>query len=163
MSTLGKRLREARENKGLMQHQLAKLIGAKSAGVISNWENGLNKPDVDKIALLCKVLEVSPSFLLDISQDDAFICSPAEQNFIECVRSLDCYGKRAVELILMNECERVSAINNEDRPYRIVARGDAGQAQQLSQAENLASLEMLFNEQFGEDSDGADKEKSDQK
>ena len=54
MSTLGKRLREARENKGLMQHQLAKLIGAKSAGVISNWENGLNKPDV----AICKLEQV---------------------------------------------------------------------------------------------------------
>ena len=163
MSTLGKRLREARENKGLMQHQLAKLIGAKSAGVISNWENGLNKPDVDKIVLLCKVLEVSPSFLLDISQNDAFICSPAEKNFIECFRSLDIYGKRAVELILTNECERVSSMNSEDQPYRIVARGDASQAEQLSEEQNLAGLELLFNEQFGDNSNGADKEKSDQK
>ena len=47
MATLGKRIREARENKGLLQTQLAKMIGARSAGVISNWETDLHKPDID--------------------------------------------------------------------------------------------------------------------
>ena len=53
MATLGKRIREARENKGLLLTQLAKMIGARSAGVISNWENDLNKPDIDKIIAVC--------------------------------------------------------------------------------------------------------------
>ena len=58
MATLGKRIREARENKGLLQTQLAKMIGARSAGVISNWENDLTKPDIDKIIAMCKAIDV---------------------------------------------------------------------------------------------------------
>ena len=79
MATLGKRIREARENKGLLQTQLAKMIGARSAGVISNWENDLNKPDIDKIIAMCKAMDVSISVLVGYSAEDEFVCSPSEQ------------------------------------------------------------------------------------
>lgn len=52
MSTLGERIRFAREQKGLLQSELAKLINVKSSGVISNWEKDLNKPDAEKIVRL---------------------------------------------------------------------------------------------------------------
>ena len=65
MSTLGERIRFAREQKGLLQSDLAKLINVKSSGVISNWEKDLNKPDAEKIVRLCSVLNISASYLLD--------------------------------------------------------------------------------------------------
>lgn len=65
MSTMGERIRTAREKKGIFQSQLATLIGVKSAGVISNWEKDLNKPDAEKIVRLCQALDVSASYLLD--------------------------------------------------------------------------------------------------
>lgn len=65
MSTLGERIKYARESKELLQSDLAKLVGVKSSAVISNWEKDINKPNADKIVELCNVLDVSVSFLLD--------------------------------------------------------------------------------------------------
>ena len=60
MSTLGERIKTARESKGYLQSDLAKLIGVKSSGVISNWEKDLNKPDAEKIVKICEVLRPAP-------------------------------------------------------------------------------------------------------
>lgn len=65
MSTMGERIRQSREKKGILQSHLAKMIGVKSSGVISNWENDINKPDADKMVALCEALSISLSFLLN--------------------------------------------------------------------------------------------------
>lgn len=41
------------------------MIGVSSSRV-SNWEQGLNRPDADILAALCKALNVSPSELLGV-------------------------------------------------------------------------------------------------
>ncbi len=65
ISSIGARLKESREKKGLLQSELAKLIGVKSAGVISNWEQDINKPNADKMIEICQVLGISLSYLLN--------------------------------------------------------------------------------------------------
>ena len=65
MSTFGERIRIARENKGLLQSELAASVGVKSSAVISNWEQNINKPDAEKMIKLCQILGVSPAWLLD--------------------------------------------------------------------------------------------------
>lgn len=65
MYEIGSRIRKYRENRGLSQKQLAKLIGVSNSRV-SNWEQGLNRPDADIIADICRALQVSPSDLLDV-------------------------------------------------------------------------------------------------
>lgn len=62
---IGSRIRKYREERGLSQKQLAELIGVKNNRV-SNWEQGLNRPDADILAALCRALQVSPSELLDV-------------------------------------------------------------------------------------------------
>lgn len=112
MSTLGDRIRDARESKNLYQGQLAELIGVKSAAVISNWEKNINKPDADKIVRLCEALGISASYLLDYSGGDSFSLMPHEIEYIERYRSLDDYGKEAVNAILNIEwlrCENPSS------------------------------------------------------
>ena len=49
----------------MTQKQLADLIGVTNSRV-SNWEQGLNRPDVDLLADICRALSVSPSELLDV-------------------------------------------------------------------------------------------------
>lgn len=56
--------------KGLTQKELAAMIGAKHNSV-SNWEHDQNKPDTDTILQLCKILEISPSYLISGSEDAA--------------------------------------------------------------------------------------------
>lgn len=63
MKSFGQRLKEARQNKGLTQKQLADLIKAKHNSV-SNWENDQNRPDADTLGLICERLDVTPTHLL---------------------------------------------------------------------------------------------------
>lgn len=62
---IGTRIRKYREDKKLSQKELAKMISVSNSRV-SNWEQGINRPDADVIADICRALEVSPSVLLDV-------------------------------------------------------------------------------------------------
>lgn len=62
---IGSRIRKYREENNLSQKQLAKKIGVSNSRV-SNWEQGLNRPDADILAAICVALDVSPSLLLGI-------------------------------------------------------------------------------------------------
>ncbi|MBE6925006.1 MAG: helix-turn-helix transcriptional regulator [Ruminococcaceae bacterium] len=63
---IGSRIRKYREGRGINQKQLAQMIGVSNSR-ISNWEQGLNRPDADILASICRALEVSPSQLLDVN------------------------------------------------------------------------------------------------
>ena len=62
---IGNRIRKYREASHLSQKQLAEKIGVSNSRV-SNWEQGLNRPDADILAEMCVALDVSPSLLLGI-------------------------------------------------------------------------------------------------
>ena len=82
---LGARLRKYRESRGLTQKKFAQLIGVSNARV-SNWEQGINRPDADILADICRVLEISPSELLDVklSTDEL---TDHERNVIQAYRT----------------------------------------------------------------------------
>ncbi len=65
---IGKRICKYRKENNMSQKQLAEKIGVSSSRV-SNWEQGLNRPDVDLLSGICIALNVSPSELLDIHLD----------------------------------------------------------------------------------------------
>ena len=62
---IGNRIRKYREASNLSQKQLAEILGVSNSRV-SNWEQGLNRPDADILAEMCVALDVSPSLLLGI-------------------------------------------------------------------------------------------------
>ena len=62
---IGSRIRKYREESNLSQKQLAKILGVSNSRV-SNWEQGINRPDADILAAICVALDVSPSLLLGI-------------------------------------------------------------------------------------------------
>lgn len=62
---IGNRIRKFREDRKLSQKDLAEKIEVSNSR-ISNWEQGINRPDADILAKLCIALQVSPSELLDI-------------------------------------------------------------------------------------------------
>ncbi len=81
---IGNRIRKYRESRGLNQKELAQLIGVSNSRV-SNWEQGINRPDADILADICRALNVSPSELLDVrlSTDDL---STQERKVIQAYR-----------------------------------------------------------------------------
>lgn len=104
--SLGQRIKQAREQHGYQQKDLAKKVGVRSAGVISNWERDLNKPDVDKIVQLCEVLEISSADLLDCHIEEEFVCTSKEKSMIHQFRHLDRIGQEAILALLTIESKR---------------------------------------------------------
>lgn len=82
---IGSRIRKYREKKGISQTELAQMLGIKNNRV-SNWEQGLNRPDADILAKLCYLLDVPPSDLLGVHLSDDHL-SEQERKVIAAYRS----------------------------------------------------------------------------
>ena len=67
---IGSKIRRLREAKKLSQKEFARLIGVSNSRV-SNWEMGINRPDVDILSTICDVLEVSADALLDLHTSES--------------------------------------------------------------------------------------------
>jgi len=70
VSSLGSRLRSAREKKGWSQTYVCQKLGI-SNSTLSGYERDYREPDVDTISTFAQLYEVSTDFLL--GQDDDFI------------------------------------------------------------------------------------------
>lgn len=82
---IGARIRYYRELRGLSQKDFAEKIGMKNSRV-SNWEQGINRPDADILATICSVLQVSADALLGVEKpQDEF--SEEERQVIHHYRS----------------------------------------------------------------------------
>lgn len=81
---IGNRIRKYREDRKISQKQLAELIGVSNSRV-SNWEQGINRPDADILAELCRALQVSPSELLDVHLSDEEI-TEQERKILQAYR-----------------------------------------------------------------------------
>ena len=81
-------IRDARLKKGISQKELANLIG-KSKNVISNWENGRNKPDADQIEMLCSILNIPVCDIFRQKEESPSMeLSEEEQKLITSYRKL---------------------------------------------------------------------------
>lgn len=56
---IGERIRKYREACGMNQMQLAEKLGINNSRV-SNWEQGINRPDADILADICRALDFPP-------------------------------------------------------------------------------------------------------
>ncbi len=68
------KVREARLENNLTQKELAeslKKFGHKVSNTsIANWESGLNKPDIDTLSSLCKILNKKPDYFIQFDYND---------------------------------------------------------------------------------------------
>lgn len=112
---LVERLKNARNNKGLKQQEVADQLGIK-ANTISNWEKGRTEPDIDTFIKLCQIYQIDCAALLSdiyafnrVSND----ISLAEYEIIKNYRDLDDHGKEMVDFTLKKEWERSVSIAKE--------------------------------------------------
>ena len=63
MAHLGELIAELRQDKGLTQKELGDILCV-SSGAISNYENGVHLPDVDKVIALAHYFHVTTDYLL---------------------------------------------------------------------------------------------------
>ena len=94
---IGSRIRRYRKENGLTQEQLADKINV-TKNRVSNWEQGINRPDADILADICRALNVSPSNLLGVylSSDDL---NERERRVIQAYRDKAAMQK-AVDILL---------------------------------------------------------------
>lgn len=65
---ISSRLRAIRKERGLTQKDLAKKAGLRQA-TLSHIERGFAAPRADKLAALCRALDVSADYLLGLTDD----------------------------------------------------------------------------------------------
>lgn len=63
---LGKKIRERRKAIGRTSLEVARAIGVSSPSV-TNWETGLNRPDIPNLLRLCEVLDITLHDLFEYS------------------------------------------------------------------------------------------------
>jgi len=148
-STMGERLKAAREHAGLYQERLAELIGVTSGRVISNWEKNIARPDADKMVRICSVLDISPSYLLGYDSGSEYL-EPDEQAVLRKYRELDDHGKDIINILIDKEYQRSSmGRSGETRRYRRVqfyeSAASAGTGLYLSDVESK-SFRVPLNE-----------------
>lgn len=118
MKTIGERIKEMREIRGYTQQQVADKLGESSGRVIYNWEKGIARPDSDKIARLCNVLQISADELLGCKIESPKFTA-TEWDHIVRYRQLDEFGQAAVDSVLKIEYERVSRPKKKARLLRL--------------------------------------------
>ena len=93
----GNVIRRYREKAGLDQGSVGRAIGY-STNTISNWENGVSRPDIDAIPKLCALLKIPLTVFFGIECDPA---APAqEQQLLQDYRNLTAPRKKlAAQLV----------------------------------------------------------------
>ena len=94
---IGNRIRKYRKESGLTQEQLADKISV-TKNRVSNWEQGINRPDADIIGNICRALNVSPSDLLDVHLTDD-VLNAHEKKVIKAYRTKEDL-QQAVDILL---------------------------------------------------------------
>lgn len=102
---IGDKIRERRLELGMTQSQVAELTNIKK-NTISNYENNVSAPNENNIFKLMEVLKCDANYLFEWEKVTDLEPSIKEKNHIKKYRTLDEYGKKAVDDLLDNEYER---------------------------------------------------------
>lgn len=150
---LGRKIKAARVAKGLSQSELAEKCEVSSSAIISNWENGNNFPDVDKLSKLCIALDVSLSYMFDYYSDKSRDLSPDEWEIIQNFRLLsDEDQKQVLDLVntlkekMIQDAKGYTVIT----PFSItqpvfLTREDANYTEMKMKCKNLNSMRIEKN------------------
>lgn len=116
---IGKRIREAREQKGWTQRELGTRVGI-TASAIANYEKELSHPKESVLYRLLEALEVDANYLFqdvyDLPASVVFSVTSVERTHIVKYRALDDDGRDMVDTVLNKEHARVLARRDLSHP-----------------------------------------------
>ena len=119
--SIGSRIKEARMALNYTQSELAEVLEI-TTGAVANYENEVSIPKPEILYKLMNVLKCDANYLYQDmynSKNNDFIISSNEQSFIKKYRSLDGYGRKAINNVLDVEYERCNTVIEEDTPLYI--------------------------------------------
>ncbi len=79
------KIRELREEFQMTQKELAEKVSSAQRNV-SNWENGVNEPDLDTVVKLCEIFHVGLEELFGFEADSAV--SAADRELLSKIKKL---------------------------------------------------------------------------
>ena len=101
--SVGKRIKECRQQAGLTQEELAKLLGV-SKGAIGNYESDISYPKIENMTKLFEILKTDANYLFqdefenEMEEDVAH--NSEEINLLINYRKLDTISKEIVNKII---------------------------------------------------------------
>ncbi|MEE0745084.1 MAG: XRE family transcriptional regulator [Anaerovoracaceae bacterium] len=116
--SVGSRIKELRENKNISRNELADLLGV-TVGSISNYENEVSSPKEPILFKIMEVLHCDANYLFQDAINMPTMentVSVEEHDIIKKYRTLDTYGKDAVDSVLDIEYTRCQ-VKEEPFPY----------------------------------------------
>ena len=119
--SIGSRIKEARTALNYTQGELAEALEI-TTGAVANYENEVSVPKPEILYKLMNVLKCDANYLYQDmynSKNNDFIISSNEQSLIKKYRSLDGYGRKAINNLLEVEYERCNTVIEEDMPAYI--------------------------------------------
>lgn len=133
---IGDKIRERRLELGMTQSQVAELTKIKK-NTISNYENNVSAPNENNIFKLMEVLKCDANYLFEWEKVTDLELSIKEKNHIKKYRTLDEYGKEAVDKILdveYNRCanNETSETNTIELPFSLL-KASAGTGEWLDE------------------------------
>ena len=153
MSFIGEQIKKYRNIKGMTQQDIADALGESSGRVIYNWEKGIGRPDCDKLARLCDLLEVSADELIGC-KSMADRPTATEWSTLQKYRALDEHGKEIVDYLIDSEYKRVATLTRKPKPrmlkmdyYTLPASAGTGNFLDSDLAEELLVHESAEAEQ----------------
>ena len=153
MSFVGAQIKKYRNIKGMTQQDIANALGESSGRVIYNWEKGIGRPDCDKLARLCDLLEVSADELIGCKSMTQRPTA-TEWNTIQKYRALDEHGQEIVDYLIDSEYKRVATLTRKPKPrmlkmdyYTLPASAGTGNFLDSDLAEELLVPESAEAEQ----------------
>ncbi len=64
---IGQKIRNAREDMDLLQHDMAKLIPMNQSNY-SKIERGIQEPNMEQLRRICQILNLDPRYLLELGE-----------------------------------------------------------------------------------------------
>ena len=116
--SIGDKIREYRLLRGMTQQDIADALGESSGRVVYNWEKGIGRPDCEKIARLCELLDVSADELIGCK---SMVGRPTavEWETLQKYRALDEHGRDVVDYLLESEYQRVTYAVKKQKPRMV--------------------------------------------
>ena len=116
------RLREARQNRGMTQAELAQKIRAVNS-TVAGYESGRSEPDMKRLAAIITALDVDANWLLademDSSSSKRNIPSDESRLIAKRFDNLDEYGKHMLRIVSEAEADRCEIMYRSSMPMKI--------------------------------------------
>jgi len=143
-------LKQLRNKAGMNQEQLAKRLGL-SKSAISMYESGSREPSLEILEAIADIFNVDMNTLTGAKKLSEFVngsdeLSSAEKQHIKKYRTLDEYGKKAVDDLLENEYARCTEVIDEPKVITLPMaelKASAGTGQWLGDDEYTTWVDVL--------------------